>query len=256
MWTLVLQALVSLLLLAFGLVAWRIARVPVGRTSHVDSWGLTASTFILVSLISGFQNAFGTLAYLQGQGAIVWDWYMVSAPSLNHSRTIALLGFFLVLPFASSRPLGRLFGSHRWLQHIALVAFGAGIGALVGLTEDGFSVPIHFKAVATLDVLELLVVLAVLFFVLMRNLVDQLLWFALSVYAFSLALNAIWTSALIGYGVPSIWTPPALQMHVYRVVLASVMLLLGVRRLALGNASIGIPGLMETIRPSRASSHP
>jgi hypothetical protein len=240
--TLVFQWTVVAAFAVFGalalLVAARDRRPP---AEHAAAWRITGIAFGLHSINAGVQVAFGNWAYVAGSGTRVWEAYLRYSVLFNHSRTFALLAFAIALMVLSRRAvLPRQFTR---LVLAAIVASTA-VGALAGWMEGAFLPARHFVAVALWDVVELLVMLTALFVLMLSSRVDRLLWFALCVYAFSLALNVVWFVALSRWGMVGEWTPQPWHAQFYRFLLTLVMAGLATRRLMLWRQGKPVPGLL------------
>lgn len=244
MLTLVFQWAAIIAYAVFGVLALLIGRrdrrVP---AEHAMAWSLTGVAFTFHAANVGTQAGFGTLAYVSGKGTGVYDAYIELSPLFNHSRTFALVAFAIALMVLARRPV--LHPRFLWLATAGILA-SAVVGAFVGYAEGAFLPSRHFVAVALWDVMELLVMLAALFVLLLSSRVDRLLWFALCVYAFSLALNVVWFAALSRWGVPGEWSPKPWHAQLYRFLLTSLMAVLATRRLMLWGQGKSPPGLLGT----------
>lgn len=242
MLTLIFQWATLLAFLVFGVLALLIGvrdqRAPAEQRM---AWSLSGVAFTLHGTNAALQVGFGTWAYVAGAQTPVYDAYVKYQGLFNHSRTFALLAFAIALMVLSRQAaLPRRFLP---LATVAILASTA-VGALAGVAEGGFLPSRHFVAVALWDVAELLVILAALFALLLSSRADRLLWFALCVYAFSLALNVVWFAALSRWGVPGEWAPRPWHAQFYRFLLTSLMVALAVRRLMLWRQGKSPPGLL------------
>ncbi|HYW05762.1 MAG TPA: hypothetical protein VE913_02335, partial [Longimicrobium sp.] len=233
--TLVLQLVLTLLLLAFGVAALLISRHPSVATPARGTWFLTGVTFLAYSVSHVAQNVAGTWAFVAGKGTRVWDTYLQYAPVANHSRTFEMFAFCLAMLVYTLVPRMRAPAGMRILV-FGIVA-GLFVGGYYGWLEGGFSRQTHYTAVAVLDVVELLLLLSTLFAMLVNNTADRLLWFALGAHSFSVALNILWMLGLRSVGVG--WAPAPVTMAAYRAVLAAVVVSIAVTRLR--RARLGIP---------------
>lgn len=249
---LVFQCLVSGLLIAFGVVSLLVAARREVPAWYRMRWMQTGLAFLLIGLIKGVQNAFGSAAFVAGRGSLLWDTYLISAPVFDHSRTTALTVFFLLLLRGHSRS-DCVPGSGYWRQDAVLLCTGAALGALLGWQQHLIGDILHYKVVSILDTAELVVTLSVLFTVLLRGSIDQILWSALSIHAVALALNGMWMSVLVGLRVPGAWAPSPLHMHLFRFILAAAFVGLALWRLVLARRNIDVSGFLE---PSSAGSVP
>jgi hypothetical protein len=244
-----LQCLVTLFFGAFGVTSLLVARTLPASPEHSRAgWLLTGMAFTIFGIDSAAQNVLGTTAYIAGAGAPVYAFYMKVAPAANHSRTFLMLAYCALLVWVLTRK--RLPRHWRWTALAALLA-GVAAGALVGAGEGPLVERTHYTTVALLDVVEMLILLGSLFVALVSERVDRLLWFALGVYAVSVALNIIWTVALAGVGIG--WVPPSWQMHAYRCVLTFAMTALACRRLVLARRGVAVRGLLGERNTPRAA---
>lgn len=250
--TLLLQSFSTVLWILFGVVSLLVARYEGALPRHRSSWRLAGLAFLFVGLIKAAQNIFGSAAFAAGRGSELWNGYLWAAPAFDHSRTLALIVFFLLLLRRgnSSSPVSV---RKQFRTYLLFLAGGALVGAMVGLNKKIVTTILHYELVAVLDAVELVVVLCVLFIALLHNYLDRILWFALSTYAFNLALNGIWMSGLAGLRVPGAWAPSPLYMHLYRVTLAGIMVGLSLWGLVLSKRRVNIPGLLEGARTGDVS---
>lgn len=242
MLTLVFQWAAIIAYAVFGvlalLVGRRDRRAP---AEHAMAWSLTGVAFTFHAANVGTQAGFGTLAYVSGAGTRVYDAYIGLSPLFNHSRTFALVAFAAALMVLARRPVL----PERFLRlATAAILASAAVGAFVGSAEGGFLPSRHFVAVALWDVVELLIMLVALFVLLLGSRADRLLWYALCVYVFSLALNVVWFAALSRWGVPGEWSPKPWHAQLYRFLLTSLMVVLAARRLMLWRQGKSPPGLL------------
>jgi hypothetical protein len=245
--TLIFQSLGTLVSLLFGVVALRIGRYPVPYASaRRQAWLVVGFAFVMFSLNKGLQECFAVAAFLSGEGAPIYDFFISWSPAFNQSRTIAGIALWLVLGLFVVT--GQAFRRRDLAVAMAAILAGMAIGAGIGIYESGLEGVRHFSAVAILDSAELAVLLSVLFGLLVRDRLDRLLWLALAIHAIKLAVNTIWMAALINWSVPGSWSPPIWYMHAGRAVLTGVMLGLAWWRLILAKRGVEIPALFETDR--------
>jgi hypothetical protein len=241
MLTLVFQWAAIIAFAVFAVLALLVGRGDDRAPEHAVAWSLTGVAFTLHAVNVGTQAGFGTMAYVAGKGARVYDAYMALSPLFNHSRTFALLAFAVAMIVLSRRAAVPA----RFLRFAtAGILASMAVGAIVGSLEGGFLPARHFVAVALWDVVELLAMLVALFVLLLSSRADRLLWFALCVYAFSLALNVVWFAALSRWGVPGEWSPRPWHAQFYRAVLTVLMALIAARRVSLWRKDKPVPGLL------------
>ncbi|HEX8431119.1 MAG TPA: hypothetical protein VF625_07520 [Longimicrobium sp.] len=245
--TLLLQIVLTLLLLAFGVMGVLIARYSSVGPVPRGAWLLTGVTFLLYSLSNILQDVGGTWAYLAGAGTPIFDTYMRYSPAADHSRTFEMFAYCLAMLGYTLVPAVRTASGVRLLM--CGIAGGLVVGGLYGWSEGAFSLQSHYTAVAVLDVVELLLLLSTLFAMLVNNTADRLLWFALGAHSFSVALNILWMLGLRSVGVG--WAPAPITMAMYRAVLAAVVVSIAVTRLRRARSGIPVHGLLES--PPRAA---
>ena len=253
MLTLLFQTLLSVLRLAFGWMAMRVAR-RLHDAPATRAWLVSGMAFFAVGVHALVQDTFAILAVSSGAGSYLWDTYIEWAPALNHSRQFAIAAFFPLLFFVAN---GSVVSRRRTVIYsVGGLSAAMVLGYVVGWKEGALIPAIHFRAGSILDVAELLIALVVLFSLLVRSYVDRLLWTAVALYAFSLSLSAIWTSALVGMDSPGSWTPPPVFMHVFRAVLGLGMVLIAAWRLSLAGKNVPVRSLLEGMDRTAAPSPP
>jgi hypothetical protein len=222
--TLVLQAVIAGLHLLFAVLAFAIARAlaPSERVFRYG-WTLTGATFVIRGVNMGAHAAFAIVAFRSGPGSRLWDASLPVHQVMNHSRTFLLTAYCLALGFAlvraqRNRPLPAM------RTAVAVVLAGMVVGGLVGMQEGGFSGLIHFTAVAMLDIMELLALLALLFLGLTTGAMDRGLWASLGVNAFVLALSVLWFASMSQIDVVGQWSPKPSQVHLSKALLYALML--------------------------------
>jgi hypothetical protein len=242
--TLTLQAVHSILFLAFGLTAYAAALRIARRGGGSDAWWHVAGITFAVQGVNGLlQDVLATRAYFAGQGAPAYEAYMWFAPLANHSRTFVMFTFCVSLSYFVLRRLPPL----RDRSLFALILLGMAAGAAYGFMEGSFDRRTHYTAVALLNVLELVSLLGLLYALLVRETSDRLLWGALATYAFGIALNIFWMIGLTNIGVA--WSPAPWHMAAYRVVLAGIMVAFAVRRLRLAGRGERVRGFDRQVNP-------
>lgn len=248
-----LQWVVVVTTLVFALLAFRIAsRLSSTEPFHAVGWRLTGWAFLFHFVGLAVQNLWGGLAMMEGAGSRSMVAYLRWAPALNHSRTFVLLAFCLTLVVFAVRagPPGARF----WPLYLASLALAALTGAGVGLLEGRLVEQRHYLSVAGWDTVELVAMLVALLSVLVADRVDRLLWGALAVYAFSVALSILWFTALSRTGLPGAWAPAAWHVAAYRAAIRGVVLVLAWRRLRLVLKGARVPGMSPLARQFRPAT--
>lgn len=221
--TLVAQMAVTLCLLLFAAAAWSVARqMPGSSAAYRHGWRLTAAAFIMQGISLIVHDVFATYGFLQGPGSSAWSAIIQWHPILNHSRTFHLTTYCLVLGAAllnarrRQRPPPLAIG-------IAFMIGGMIVGGMIGWRELPFTGPGHFAAVAVWDTLQLLAMLALLLVGMGTGRMDRMLWGALSVQAFALAVGVLWFADFARNDLlPGDWSlrPYAVQFFKASVMLA------------------------------------
>jgi hypothetical protein len=252
MLTLLMQCLVAILTIVFGVVALQAARRVPGRPDlHRDAWWLTGFVFTILGISTFLQLCIGApWAYFSGVGTPVYDAYMRIAPIGNHSR-----GFLVV---AYGAMMAGLTGIHRrFPRHLGTFVFVTSFaamtaGALVGWREGPLVQVTHWTATAISDSAELIVLLAALFIGVVWNTIDRLLWVALVIFTVHELFDVAWYSALTWADVPGAWQPSPVYIHLYASVAYLLMIFLTDRRIRLARKGVKVPGLIEF--PERPTS--
>lgn len=243
--TYALQLAVTLLILGFGALSVLAARrLGAGRV-HAAAWAFTGWTFLAHGANSAFQSAWGATLMGVPPTDPAMAPFLVWSPALNHSRTGLLAAYFLVLlamVFVRGMP-PRSF----WIASATAIACGMVVGGAWGLREGSLVASQHFAAVASWDAVELMLVFAALFGLLVSNKVDRLLWTALSCYAVSLALGALWFNLFSYLADPSVWVPPTWTLPAMRAVFRAMMVAIAGYRLFLAARHVEVPGLFDSV---------
>ena len=238
-----LQFLSSLLFLGIGLLGLRIAGAE-GEPLQLRSWRLTGLAFTTHGLNFLIQNLWGMAAIRAGDDSGTMESYLLAAPAFNHSRTFLLFACCILLLLTAA---GRPWFAGAWKRWTAaLLVGGLIVGVVLGLAESGLLARVHYAAVAKWDALELLLLLATLFYVLLRDSMDRFNWGVLAIYGFMLALNVVWLAALAFIDTPETWSPAPRYVQMYRTTLLLVMLALTARRYLLARRRVRVGGLMDS----------
>jgi hypothetical protein len=241
--TYTLQWVTALLAGVFAAMALRIARPRAAPDPFYRSaWWLAGVTAAAECGCMAVQFVWGGLALRGGAASAQMESYLRWAPSLNHSRTflsLALAGALVALALRRDPP-GQLFRR----VHLALLAVAFGIGTAVGMAEGPLVEARHYLNVALWDTLELMVVLATLFAVLVTDKVDRYLWGALAVNGFSVALSIIWLATFSRIKDPYAWTPAPWQIAAYRAFLELAMVVFAAWRISLARRGLSASGMI------------
>lgn len=250
--TLLMQCVVAILTIVFGVVALRASRfVPAGSDLHREAWWVTGAVFTILGISTFLQLCIGApWAYFSGAGSPVYEAYMVVMPIGNHSR-----GVLVVAYGAMMAGLGLVHArfSQRLGAFVFVTSFAAmAAGALVGWREGPLVQVTHWTATAISDSAELIFLLAALFIGVVWNTTDRLLWIALVIFTAHELFDVAWYSALAWSDVPGAWRPSPTYIHLYASVAYLLMIVLADRRIRLARRGVRVPGLIEL--PERATS--
>lgn len=241
--TYTLQWVTAVLAGVFAVLALRIARPGTAPDPfYRGGWWLAGATAAAECACMAVQFVFGGLALHAGAESARMESYLHWAPSLNHSRTflsLALAGGLVVLALRRVPP-------GPWFRrgYLALLCVAFGVGTAVGLAEGPLVETRHYLNVALWDTLELMVVLATLFAVLVTDKVDRYLWGALAVNGFSVALSIIWLATFSRVKDPNVWTPAPWQIAAYRAFLELAMVIFAARRVSMARRGVPVGGMI------------
>lgn len=226
----------------------------VGRASTLSAplrrlaWRTTGWAFTIHGGSMLVQTVFAMAAFRAGPSSPVFDAYLATATQMNHSRTMSLVVFFAMLAaLVWQRGGGTWVARHGVLAMVGGLALGAAAGGWDG-PVGGRS---HYSAVVSVDTLELVFVLSVLFLLLVRDAVDRLLWVCLASYGLMVAMNVLFISPVGLRDLLGLWGPPPWTIQAHRAVLVTVMIGLAVRRLQLARRGIDVPALFEPLGPAK-----
>lgn len=250
MTTLLLQCLVAVLTLAFGVMALAVARRAGGAPElHRAAWVLTGTVFTILGINSAIHNCIAApWAYFAGKGSPELELYMQFSPAGNHSRGFLMLAFgaMMIGIVSVSRLAGRHVGAFAVVVGVASMI----VGGVVGLREGNLVRATHYTATAVTDAAELILLLVALFVGIVWNTTDRLLWGALVIFTVHEMLDVPWFSAMAWADVPGAWRPSARFIHLYASVAYLLMIVVTERRLRLARKEVPVPGLFEF--PQRA----
>jgi hypothetical protein len=107
---------------------------------------------------------------------------------------------------------------------------------------------VHFGVLAVFGAGTAVLLFAALYWGMVTERIDWLLWTALALFAAQEALSSNIQTALSWAGFGGGWAPPHRSMLWVGLVSTSVMLACSARRLALARAGLEAPGLLERLR--------
>lgn len=250
--TLLLQITTALFLLAFGTIAFSVARRLEGHLGvQRAAWLLTGIVFASMGITRIIQDVGAAWAFTSGPGTDVYEAYLRWAPVGNHGRTFLATAFhmlLIVLAFQRTPP-GRRF----WTVGVVVLAGAFLAGAFVGWLEGSIVSRIHYTATSLFDSVGFVLLLGALFGALIANAMDRLLWTCIAIYALILALGVLWHAALAWIQTPGAWAPSARHMHLYRTVLIAGMVGIAYYRLRLLRRGVSVPPLLQPSLGGRSS---
>ena len=248
MLTFVLQLVNNALLLGSALLCLAAARAATPNAHLRAAWRLTGAGFLVHALDLVAQHLFGGVAMAAGYESATMRAYSRWLPVFNHSRTFLLFGLLLGLLLLAvyRREPDRRF----WRTATALLVAGFVAGCALGLAEGPFHAAGHFTAVVAWDVVELLLLMATLFLLLLTSRADRALWALLSAYGVSLALGVFSFNQLILIGVADSWHPAPWTLQAERMVFHTLMVLAALWRVRAGRRGRPVPAMLERrVRP-------
>ena len=239
--TLVLQCLVGVLALVFGVLAVRVARSQNdGSPWQRLNWTTVGAAFAMGGISNSLYNVAAVWAFMSGPSSIAWASYLRWSPAGNYAGALTKIAMAVVLLAISLRASG-------WRQrHIAgtlLAAYGA--GSLLGWMEGSHEESVHYTNLAAFDMIEAVVLLGALFVGLVRNSIDRLLWICVGLYAFRQVLNVLFLSAMSWIRVPGAWAPQPVHLQIFAMVGYLLMAVIAAHRLRLARRGVHVPGLLE-----------
>jgi hypothetical protein len=252
MLTILLQASVAILALAFGAAASVVARrMHECEGAHRLSWAVVAVGFVVGGISSIVQNAGAVWAFAAGPDSAAWTEFLRWAPAGNYGRTLLRVALAISLACV---PAARYFRGQFWSMSAML--FGGAIlaGAWIGVAEGSLKEGVHYPNLAILETLEVVTLLFALFLAATADSMDRLLWIGICVYVVRQALNVISWSAFAWVGVPGAWIPHPWHIHVYGVVGYGIMIGLALHRLRLARRGVQVSGLLELPAPRKFST--
>ncbi|HEX8358531.1 MAG TPA: hypothetical protein VF613_00320 [Longimicrobium sp.] len=248
--TIYLQGLAALIIVGFGGAALAAVRHEGGFPQRYRrTWRTTGLALLLIGVSASLQNVHGALAIFHGEGSRAWNGYMRWAPAWNHGREAVLFALALLL-LASALAPRRLRVDRGWTPALALLGACA-VGSLLGWLEGSLDFAPHFRRVAVLDAIGLLLLAFAVAACMMADVVDRLLIVALVAYAVPLPLNALWFAWMASH-VNGGWSPSAASMQVYRIAFDLMGAAVAVQRWRLARRGAYVSGLLPApvaVRP-------
>lgn len=252
MTTALLQFLVQVLILAFGVLAAAVARERRGMPAmHRMAWTLVAVFFLWRGVPGVAQGVAAFWALSSGAGSRPWVLFVEWTPAMNHTRTLVsvAMGWTLAaLPLLRGQPVPRLWAGAS-LACLLLACTGAYAG-----WQQGPTGPTHLASLSVLGAVEMVGLLAALSVGLFALTLDRYLWLILSIYAVHVALNIIWYSASVNFFYPGSWYPPLQVRHLYSMASYLGGCALAWQRLVLARRGARVGGLLDLAEPGMAAA--
>lgn len=241
--TVILQLLLAIGALAFGVASLRVA-LTVRADPHFQAaaWGLTGTAFTLAGITGVIQTTWAAVAFFSDVDSAVYRAYLNISPIGNHARAFLIIAFaFVLLALVLRRTAPTV---TFWVT--AGLALGAGLsaGAFLGWREGTMNYGSHFTSVAFLNAVLIWVLLGALFRALFTTMVDRLLWGALASYSIYQVFGVVWTTAVVMRDVPGAWTPPPRILYLLGLGFYVGMLVQAHRRLKLARQGVSVPNLL------------
>jgi len=238
-----LQCVNNVVLLGSALLCLRAGLLALPNPYHRAAWRLTGAGFLVHALDLAVQHAFGGVALAAGSKSAAMNAYLEWFPVFNHGRTFLIVGLLLgLLLLAAYR---REPDARFWRVAAALMAVGFVVGTVLGVAEGRFTNGGHYSAVSVWDMIELLLLMATLFTLLLTSRADRALWGLLSAYGLSLALGVFSFTLLSQIGVMDAWHPPPWTLQAERMVCHLMMVGFATWRVAAAKRGRKVPAMLE-----------
>lgn len=241
---LALQEAVAVLMLGFGLMALRVAPSP-GTSTRTAAWFMAGVTFTFDGGLGTLHSTLAVVAVAAGEESSFYAYFMRFSRPGNDARSLLVLGFALGLGWLvllggrppPARPVVAAAGV------LAVAGFFAGLAEGPVLREG-----VHFAVLAVFGAGTAVLLFAALYWGMVTERVDWLLWTALALFAAQEALSSNIKSALSLARFGAGWGPSPRSMLWVALVSASMMLACSARRLVLARAGVDAPSLLERLR--------
>lgn len=244
------QLLASSLLLVFGLLAFAVSRRagPARRDRSILAWRASAAYFVVGGAYSTAHAILAAASHVVGYKTAYGRWVGSWAIGANLARGAVAVVFGAVV-------LALMTGRHRWVFHLArasapLLLVTAVIATAVCQrldirTEFGLS-----TGLAVLSMLTAIVIMGALFFAVINDGMDQLLWLALVLYALKETLT-VSHLAVIAWWIVAPHAEVYYVLYASSVALHAAMCAVAARRLRLAAEGRRVPALFERLYPAR-----
>lgn len=243
--TLVMQCVVAVLTLAFGLVAVRVAfKVPSNPELPRAAWLVTGIVFTVLGISTAVHNCIAApWAYLSGPGTPAYELFLRWSPVGNHSRGLVVVAYGMIM--AGLVVVRRVVRGHYTAATLGVSAVAMTLGGMVGWREGPLVRSTHYTAMAVSDAAELILLFSALLVGVIWNTTDRLLWVSLVIFTVHELFDVTLYTALAWGGVPGAWRPRAVYIHLYASIAYLVMIGLALRRAKLASRGAPVPGLLD-----------
>lgn len=242
----VLQAINTIGILAFGILGLRIAaHAPFAADPRARTWRVTGLTFLLLGVHLVVQGLWGGMAFFHGPESAVWAAYIPWVPVFNDSRVGVTVAYCLSVPLVLYTPAGL---SRHWGGGVVGILLGGMVAGAWMYLPYWTPAKSIYGPMPPLLTAELTLFLALLFLLSVHGAADRLLWAALAVYFTKTASTAVWITASMRIAQGETWMPTTRQMMITWLVLTGVIVALAVWRLRLARRGVYVPALLEPRR--------
>lgn len=234
--TIALQLAWAVLTLAYGALAWGVARHPArafASPARQRGWWAAGVGFTLLGASSVFFNSWAAYAFAQGPGSAAWEGILRWTRVGSFGRAGLVFAVALALALAAHRAAisPRRYRALGWgLYGAALLGGGAWGWAAGEVVGRGGA---HFGDIALLCAAEAILLMAVLAYALHRDSMDRYLWLSVCIYTVTLVLNVVWFTAMAWIDQPGAWSPLRYGLHLYTIAAKLLMIGAVARKLAL-----------------------
>lgn len=245
------QVTSALLLLVFGILALQVQRRigPARRDRAALAWSVTAAYFLVSGGYTLANAVFAAGGAVMGNESALYRW--VSGWSLQATLArgfVSALFAGLVLALMTLR--------RRWVFRVARAAPLVIAGVTVAATAAALQVPmkqsyyyIVSTSLAVMCALAAVLLMAALLAAVLNDGMDQLLWFALALYALKETVTVSQMAVLAWWGVAP--DPQVYYLFFFGgAALAAGMCAVAGRRLRMAGAGRRVPALFERLYPA------
>lgn len=243
--TLVLQTASAVGAVPIGILSMMVGRRAASARTHRQAWLLVGWTFLVLGGFGSLQAVLSIWAASAGPGAAIWSHYLVWAPGMNYARGLITTAFAVgLILLALPRGERRVRAYH---------PFGFGVAVALGLVLGHMEGPLgatdHFSRQAVLTAGTVIILLASLLLAAATDVVDRLLWLAVTVFTLKQALSVSLLSILAWMAFDSAIRP--VTFYAMHAAALGLVLLLVLRRYQLARQHREVPALFESVSAVR-----